>query len=104
MVSVSEVPSTTSAAELSCCQSTNRMSGSAVSVEETDPLQIKSVGVDNIRFAHALTGKGHTRREISGHSRREIYMLFQTSAITERDLRDKLKEKDFNMTLKKNLV
>lgn len=76
MVSVSDVPSTTSAAELSCCQSTNRMSGSAVSVEETDPFQIKSVGVDNIRFSHALTGKGHTRREISGHSQREIYMLF----------------------------
>lgn len=40
MVSVPDVPSTTSAVELGCCQSTNRKTGSAVPVRETHPFQI----------------------------------------------------------------
>ena len=75
MMGVSSVPSTTSAVGLGGCQAANRKSGSAVSVREIDPFKIKSVGVNNVRFSGAVTGKGRTRREISGHGQGEMCML-----------------------------
>lgn len=74
-VGVSGVPSTASAVRLGGCQAADRMLGSAVSVREIDPLKIKSVGVNNMRFSGAVTAKGATQRELSGHSPREISML-----------------------------
>ena len=71
MVGVSSVPSTTSAVGLGGCQAANSMSGSAVSVREIDPFKIKSVGVNNVRFSGAVTGRVTLREKYQATVRKK---------------------------------